>query len=393
MTRGWGWWGDRDPTPAQRSRRSQTRPRGWRAGTSGPLPAETPESCLQTESSTLWSLPPSGTPWVQSVAPSQTHPACTSSASPAPRARLVPNAGNGARPAPGWAQSPGTFPRFPSADFSTRVARTASARCHQAADPTPHHSPSAVRGFVGWGLGVHKGGPWGQQGTAHGVAAPSDTMGGVHTGWTVSPQNEHRQCHHGMGAANVTPAWGQMVSPQHRDNQCLAWAPSLPPHTRAEPSQHRLVPYLGEQRGTLQRGLHQLVQGKEEALQGALELSHLLPLVEPAMARVTVLSPRCHHTTHLPQHCQPLLGGCLPSQLITLVHECLDPWLDLVVSPNTITVLAEPQPWHSHSLGTVTAPPCPQTHSQKLFFLKKKKPLFHDFAAQTPLRAVQHHPT
>lgn len=188
----------------------------------------------------------------------------------------------------------------------------------------------------------------------------------------MSPQNEHRQCHHGMGAANVTPAWGQMVSPQHRDSQCLAWAPSLPPHTRAEPSQHRPVPYLGEQRGTLQRGLHQLVQGEEEPLQGALELSHLLPLVEPAMARVTVLAPRCHHATHLPQHCQPLLGGHLPSQLITLVHECLDPWLDLVVSPSTITLLAEPQPWHSHSLGTVTAPPCPQTHSQKLFFFKKK---------------------
>ena len=38
--------GDGDPTPAQRSRRSQTRPRGWKAGTSGLLPAKRQESCL-----------------------------------------------------------------------------------------------------------------------------------------------------------------------------------------------------------------------------------------------------------------------------------------------------------------------------------------------------------
>lgn len=63
--------------------------------------------------------------------------------------------------------------------------------------------------------------------------------------------------------------------------------PELSPHTAPVPP-----PYLGEQCGTLQWGLHQPVQGEEELLQRALELGRLLPLVEPATARVTAPPPR-----------------------------------------------------------------------------------------------------
>lgn len=60
------------------------------------------------------------------------------------------------------------------------------------------------------------------------------------------------QCHPCTGTATVTPAG----------------ASSIPPCTRAEPPFSTAPPsYLGEQRGTLQRGLHQLVQGEEELLQ------------------------------------------------------------------------------------------------------------------------------
>lgn len=126
MTGGWGWWGHRDPTPEQRSQRSQTRPGGWRADTSGLLPAETPQSCLQT------GLTPalSGWPWVHSVAPSQTHPACTSSLPSAPYAWSWMQ---GMRPGQKQykGQSLGTLPRFSTAQFSTwMMARTASAQCH-----------------------------------------------------------------------------------------------------------------------------------------------------------------------------------------------------------------------------------------------------------------------
>lgn len=101
-----------------------------------------------------------------------------------------------------------------------------------------------------------------------------------------------------VAPSQFTPA----VAPR-RDSQCPAGPPParpsvcpsiclshLAPQARPRAGAHPPA-YLGEQRGPFQRGLHQLVQGLEEPLQRALELSRLLPLVEPATARVTP----CHH--------------------------------------------------------------------------------------------------
>lgn len=102
--------------------------------------------------------------------------------------------------------------------------------------------------------------------------------------------------------------------------------PTSPPHLDQSWSP---PPYLGEQCGPLQSGLHQLVQGLEEPLQRALELGRLLPLVEPATAKgypVPPPLPPLPTLSRVPKgHSSIVLNSPRDGDVITFSHLCWKP--------------------------------------------------------------------